>query len=232
MTPVEAAQILGVRPEASADEVRGAYRTLIRRHHPDRAGASSGGRAASITEAYRVLTEARHLPPQAAPTAPRPGRTAGRSTSHRGPGPGQTTPEGQRHEGWPGEAPAWSTLRGTARPGPLAPLVRRLDGDSLLMEAPADETFRWLLDAAHDIGEITYVDRSMPIMEVLCRFEGEPATSLLLTLQGRGGDTEVFCTVESIEARPAPPTDAVVDLLELALHRRRAPEEYPPDPGS
>ena len=53
--------------------------------------------------------------------------------------------------------------------------------------------------------------------------EDEPATSLVLTLQGRGLGTEVFCTVESIESRPAPPTGAVVDLLELALHRRRDP---------
>lgn len=101
-----------------------------------------------------------------------------------------------------------------------APDVHRIDADALLLDAPADETFRWLVEAAHDVGEITYIDRSMPILEVLCRFVDEPATSLLLTLQGRGMGTEVFCTVESIEARPAPPTDAVVDLLELALHRR------------
>ena len=111
------------------------------------------------------------------------------------------------------------------QPGDAAPAVHRLAVDAVLVDAPADEAFRWLLDAAHDIGEITYVDRSMPIAEVLCRFEGEPATSLLLTLQGRGTGTEVFATVESIEARPAPPTAAVVDLLELALHRRRADAE-------
>lgn len=119
----------------------------------------------------------------------------------------------------PPTVPPTVTTSGASGTG--APPVRRLDHDALLLAAPADETFRWLLEAAHDVGEITYVDRSMPIMEVLCRFEDEPATSLLLTLQGRGEGTEVFCTVESIEARPAPPTGAVVDLLELALHRRR-----------
>ena len=111
-------------------------------------------------------------------------------------------------------------------------VVARLDADSLLVLAPADETFRWLLDAAHDVGEVTYVDRSMPIAEVLCTFEGEPATSLVLTLQGRGEGTEVFCTVESIEARPAPPVAAVVDLLELALHRRRDGAQPPGRTGS
>ena len=201
MTPGEAAQILGVGPRATPDEVRTAYRDQIRTHHPDRAGARSAGRAAAIIEAYRVLTEHgdrtpvdEEAPPRSGPIPPRP----------------------------------------AAEPtGTGAPPVRRLDADTLQLGAPPDESFRWLLDAAHDVGEITYVDRSMPIMEVLCRFEGEPATSLLLTLQGRGEATEVFCTVESIEARPAPPTSAVVDLLELALHRRRSPP--PPtvsDPAS
>ena len=200
MTPAEAARILGVGHRATADEVRIAYRSQIRTHHPDRAGPASAGRAAAIVEAYRVLTElglpVDDDPPAAAPRA-EPG----------GPVPPRTTTTDLAYG---------------------APPVGRVDTDTLALGAPADESFRWLLDAAHDVGEITYVDRSMPIMEVLCRFEGEPATSLLLTLQGRGERTEVFCTVESIEARPAPPTSAVVDLLELALHRRRSP---PPPSG-
>ncbi len=191
MTPAEAARILGVGTTASADEVRVAYRSQIRTHHPDRAGATSSNRAAAIIEAYRILTE------------------AGPPTEAAEPAPASSGPVPPR-----------------AATGDLAygaPPVGRTDADTLALGAPADESFRWLLDAAHDVGEITYVDRSMPIMEVLCRFEGEPATSLLVTLQGRGERTEVFCTVESIEARPAPPTSAVVDLLELALHRRRSP---------
>lgn len=206
MTPAEAARILGVRPSASPDEVRIAYRSQIRTHHPDRAGAASAARAASITEAYRVLVERGPAPPDEPPV--------------RTPAAGPVPPRPAATEGL----------------GFGAPPVSRVDEDTLALGAPPDESFRWLLDAAHDVGEITYVDRSMPIMEVLCRFEGEPATSLLLTLQGRGASTEVFCTVESIEARPAPPTSAVVDLLELALHRRRSPppplDPTPPDPAA
>lgn len=200
MTPTEAARILGVSSAATPDEVRIAYRSQIRTHHPDRAGAASAGRAASIVEAYRVLTESSPATAEEPPAAPSAATT-------NGPVPPRAA---------------------TDDLGYGAPPVGRIDADTLALGAPADESFRWLLDAAHDVGEITYVDRSMPIMEVLCRFEGEPATSLLLTLQGRGEHTEVFCTVESIEARPAPPTSAVVDLLELALHRRRSP---PPPPG-
>jgi hypothetical protein len=193
VTPAEAARILGVGQRATPDEIRIAYRVQIRTHHPDRAGARSSARAASITEAYRVLVERGPVAPDDEPEAQPP---------TTGPVPPRAAPGG----------PAFG-----------APPVGRVDEDTLALGAPPDESFRWLLDAAHDVGEITYVDRSMPIMEVLCRFEGEPATSLLITLQGRGERTEVFCTVESIEARPAPPTSAVVDLLELALHRRRSP---------
>ena len=202
MTPAEAARILGVSAQATPDEVRIAYRSQIRTHHPDRAGATSAGRAAAITEAYRVLVER---------------------------GPAEPVEEAEVRRPATGPVPPRAATEELAYG---APPVGRVDADTLALGAPADESFRWLLDAAHDVGEITYVDRSMPIMEVLCRFEGEPATSLLLTLQGRGERTEVFCTVESIEARPAPPTSAVVDLLELALHRRRSPPPPPTaDPG-
>src|SRR5690606_1444017 len=112
----------------------------------------------------------------------------------------------------------WSSRR-PGPDGPPPPLAR-VDADTIAFAAPAEETFRWLVEVAHDIGEITYLDRSVPIMEVLCRFVGEPATSLVVTIQGRQSGTEAFCTVESIESRPAPPTEAVVDLLEAALRHR------------
>lgn len=108
-------------------------------------------------------------------------------------------------------------------PDPVRPLgasMVRIDSDTLAFAAPADETWRWLLDAVHDIGAVTYLDRSIPIVEVLCRFVDEPATSLVITLQGRMDRTEAFCTAESIESRPGPPTAAVVDVLEDALRRR------------
>lgn len=194
MTAAEAARVLGVADDSEWTVVRGAYRDQIRSHHPDRAGAASADRAARIIEAFRVLDHAH--------------RHGGDPTPEPAPTAPPTRPV--RVARWP-------------PPDGPAPAVWRTDGDSLQLDAPAEETFRWLFEAAHDIGEITYVDRSVPIMEVLCQFEGEPATSLLVTLQGRAAGTEVFCTAESIEARPAPPVESVVDLLELALHRRARP---------
>lgn len=123
----------------------------------------------------------------------------------------------------------------TPRPDPIPPArpagsedslsVTRISTDTLAFAAPADESLRWLLEAAHDIGEVTYLDRSVPIVEVLCKFVGEPATSLVITLQGRAHGTEAFCTAESIEARPGPPTSAVVDVLEAALKEREAADD-------
>ena len=187
----EAARLLGVAVDAPWADVRRAYRDRIRHHHPDRAGAGGAEGAVRVIEAFRILDAARHRV-----DAPSPSPAAARPA-----------PPVDVHEAW------WRTA------GPI-PEVTRLDDDTLALAAPADETFRWLHEAAHDIGEVTYIDRSGPILEVLCRFVGEPATSLVVTLQGRANGTEAFCTVESIEARPAPPTAAVVDLLEDALRRR------------
>src|SRR5215218_7148238 len=49
-------ETLGVHPDATAAEIRDAYRALARRHHPDR-GPVDDGAMAAINEAYRVLGE-------------------------------------------------------------------------------------------------------------------------------------------------------------------------------
>lgn len=125
-----------------------------------------------------------------------------------------------------GEAPSDDDREEVRTPGPVdrtwleAVRVSRLADDTLALTLPFEESFRLVFDAAHDVGDLTYIDRSGPIIEVLCRFVGEPATSMMLTFQGRSSHVEVHATIESIEARPAPPTAAVVDLLEDALRSR------------
>ena len=51
--------VLGVRAEASANEIREAFRRRAREHHPDRTAnaARSAQRMAEINEAYRVLSD-------------------------------------------------------------------------------------------------------------------------------------------------------------------------------
>lgn len=188
----EAAQVLGVRPGASWSDVRHAYRSLIRSLHPDLAGAGSTADAARIIDAYALL---------------RAENTVGEDPSTTGP-----------------DVPTMMTgspYRPPSPPPPDAPIaVTRIGDDTIAFGAPADETFLLLLEAAHDIGELTYLDRSVPILEVICQFVGTPTLSLVITLQGRLHGTEAFCTVESIEARPGPPSGGVVDVL-LDLLRQR-----------
>lgn len=202
MDRAHAARLLGVGPDAGPDDARRAFRARIRDHHPDLDHARDGAAARELIAAYRLLT--RLDPADAAAAAGQEG-PAGAATAS------STVPP----------SPSWEAAPPPSDPGvPTVPFAR-LDGDTLGLGAPADEVFRLLIDAAHDIGEVTYLDRSVPILEVLCSFVGEPATSLVLTVQGRATFTEVFCTVESIEARPAPPTDAVVDVLQDAILARQ-----------
>jgi hypothetical protein len=53
LSPDEARDILGVGPEASAEEVQAAYLRLIRRNHPDQGGST--GLAAQLNAARDVL---------------------------------------------------------------------------------------------------------------------------------------------------------------------------------
>ncbi len=69
---VDPRAVLGLGPGADADDVRLAYRRLVRRYHPDVSG--DPGTAASfarVTRAYKLLTA---LPPTALPSAGRPAR--------------------------------------------------------------------------------------------------------------------------------------------------------------
>jgi hypothetical protein len=48
---------LQVGPDASADEVRQAYRRLAQQHHPDRSDGGGDGTMARINQAYEVLSD-------------------------------------------------------------------------------------------------------------------------------------------------------------------------------
>ena len=48
---------LGIRPDASPDEIRNAYRRLARVHHPDAHGGAASAEMADLNEAWRVLSD-------------------------------------------------------------------------------------------------------------------------------------------------------------------------------
>lgn len=186
----EARSVLGLKPGDGWEAVRPAYRRLIQEMHPDRAGPTSTHRAARVNEAYMVLVRAKRA--QASPTT-RPGR-----------------------------APSPQPARPTAKPTGSAPPPRHTAGTqvdgayTLLLEVPFQEAFARLLAASDSIGDVSYVDRSSGIFEVVVQHQGE-ACSLLVTLVPpstpvRG--TEVIFVLEALSRVASPsPAPVVRNLL-------------------
>lgn len=83
----------------------------------------------------------------------------------------------------------------------MATEVLRIDRDTIALPYPAEETYLRLLDAAHQIGDVTYVDREYGVLEALLRTRTGTTVSMLVSLQGRAnGTTEAFFTLEPIDA--------------------------------
>jgi len=182
-----ARRLLGLGSAPSWVEVRVAYRAQISAAHPDRAGGSTD-LAARVNDAYATLERAHHD-----------GRLE--TTLHEPPAAASS--------------PAAPTSITDPRPWDEPPEV--LDGDTVHLGVPPDEAFVHLLDACHQIGDVTYIDRSCAILEALVRVEGEGVCSLVITLQGRATGTDAFCTLEAIEHVAAPPVRPVVESLVHAL---------------
>lgn len=100
-------------------------------------------------------------------------------------------------------------------PSPAAPPI---DADgALVLDAPPDDAFFALLEAAHALGEVAYRDLDAGLLETIVEFDGLPAASVLCTLQGRAAGTEVFVTIEPLGATEAPAVDDVVAALRALL---------------
>lgn len=177
MDVTEARGVLGVDGAASANDVRAAYRQLLRTHHPDVSPDPHGAhRTMQLTAAYAALTHA------------------------------------------PASVPA----------PPSARVV--CEEESLWVEAPNDEAFFRVLEAAHTIGDVTYVDTQAGLVEAVLTLADhhgrdvdetdadETVCSVLLSLQGRGHGTEVFVTVEALTKVASLPSSAVVQLLAAHMY--------------
>lgn len=186
MDLASARRTLGVRAGDSWEVVRDAYRDQIRRSHPDVAGEAGVTRSVQLNAAYRTLGVARragrlhdvdeepdHVRPSGPQQPPSP-RAAG------------DPPRAVRHE--------WS-----APVGP-APDVRLLDHDTLVLSSTPDETFRRLVEATHEIGDISFLDRSSAIFEAVVTLDDGTAASFVVSLQWRAHDAtcEAFCTLEAL----------------------------------
>jgi hypothetical protein len=168
-------------------------------------GVDAGASSAEVRDAYRAAMRATH-PDVAGPTGTRRAAAlndayAALRTTHPRP-PAAPIPTPTEHR--------------TAPPPPTVP-VEVLDGDTIWLDAPPDEAFARLLEACSEVGEVTYVDRSCPILEAMVTVPGEGACSLVITLQGRAHGTEAFCTLESIERVAQPPVTPLVEAVVAAL---------------
>ncbi|MFZ4519026.1 MAG: J domain-containing protein [Microthrixaceae bacterium] len=198
----EARAVLGVTADADADSLRAAYRRLLLRTHPDVSGRGDATDATvRLTTAYTVLLR-------------RDDRGPGDAGAPRGTRDGRATPPPEEAPS-PGATPAGPS---STRPPIGAVLV---DDDTIAVPAPGDETLLLVMETAHALGEISYLDPSAGLVEVIVEFVEAPTSSVLLCLQGRAtGVTDVFCTVEPLSGGEAPPADAVTRLVLATLQER------------
>ncbi len=185
----EALVLLELQPGDTEEQARRSYRQLLHRTHPDRsAAADATERTVHLTAAYEVVLE--HLR-AAADEVLDDDRSQGATASPRA------------------AAPTASTV-------PVA--VELVDGETIAIDAPALEVVPLLIEAAHQLGEISYLDPNAGLLEVIVEFVGAPTSSVVLTLQGRAnGTTEVFCSVEALSGGEVPAADAVAQLLVRTL---------------
>lgn len=184
MDLTSARRTLGVRAEDDWTVIRDTYRDQIRRSHPDIAGDGGVTRSVELNAAYRTLALARRAGRLHEADAP--------ATPPAGP----SQPPSPRAAGDPPRAvrPEW------APPVGPAPDVRRLDHDTLVLSSTPDETFRRLVEATHEIGEISFLDRSSAIFEAVLTLDDGSAASFVVSLQWRAHDAtcEAFCTLEAL----------------------------------
>lgn len=183
--------VLGVSAADDWDAVRDAYRSLVRTTHPDVAGDAGIARTVEINTAYRTLAVARregrlHDAPTAGTT------TAGARTGPRArPAPPKSPTRRPPPEQRPSHEPADA----------IADDVRIVGGDTIVLSSVPAEAFRRLVEATHQLGEISYIDRSSAIFEAVLALRDGHHASFVVSLQWRAHDAtcEAFCTLEALD---------------------------------
>lgn len=200
MHETDARRILGISESAGADDARTAYRARLLRTHPDVSGSGDATeRTVELTRAYRLLV--RVFEPDVSP---------GPVVDARVEAPAASPVPNSAPDAGPSAGPFGNVSEQAVEPV----LIAQLDGDTIGVGAPPNETLMLLVEAAYRLGEISYLDRSAGLLEIVVEFIEAPTSSVLLSLQGRAtGITEVFCTVEPLSGGKSPPADAVTRLL-------------------
>lgn len=192
-TESRAREVLGVADDADWATIRHAYRAEIRLVHPDVTGETTSTRSVELNAAYRLLARVH-----------RSGRARDGGTT--------ATPPPRPAE--PASPPP---------PPPSAPTPAAdgsiLDNSTIVLTSTPAESFRRLVEAAHTLGEISYIDRSSAIFEAILALEEGIHASLVVSLQWRAHDAtcEAFCTLEALERSESLDVSGVLEQLIEAL---------------
>lgn len=95
----------------------------------------------------------------------------------------------------------------------------------VLLAAELDDAFVALLEAAHMVGVVSYVDRQSAVLEAIVTEAPGEATSLLIFLEPgeQEGVTEAFLGVEPLGGHAPAPLDPLVDRIAELLATTRPP---------
>jgi hypothetical protein len=105
-----------------------------------------------------------------------------------------------------------------------------LDGSRrVLLAAGIDDAFAAMLEVAHVVGVVSYVDRQSAILETIVTAAPGEATSLLVILEPgeEEGITEAFLGVESLGGHAPASLDALVERIAELLASSRPPVPEP-----
>ena len=100
------------------------------------------------------------------------------------------------------------------------------DSRRVLLDASFDHAFIALLEVAHLVGAVSYVDRGSGVLEVIVTPLPTQATSLIIYLEPgeEAGITEAVFGVEPLGSHPPALLDDLVDRIAVLLAAPRSPE--------
>ena len=112
-------------------------------------------------------------------------------------------------------------------PVPPAGIGVVVEAGRVVLSLPAGLAFAAVLEAAHGLGEVAYVDRSAGLIEVIVEFIDWPVCSVVLGVEARTARrTEVTVAVAALTGEPEPPEDGVAALVADRLLSLALPAAY------
>lgn len=107
-------------------------------------------------------------------------------------------------------------------PAPPAPESSNSPEPFVVLRAPAGDVFVLLLEAAHEVGDVCYVDPEAGLIQVLLGDAGPASSQLLISVDVERDPPAATFTLDSMDAQHAPDIRAVVEELATSLERIRA----------